>query len=536
MKRPLIRLNPVTLKRLRRFRKIRRAWWSLWILVVSFALSLFAELICGDSPLYVRHKGASYFPIFKYHPDDVFTGSGKQTRPDYMKIHKSAEFRANPSNRMIFPLIPYGPEKPIEPTDIEIPNEVTVHISKMARTATVNLDPEYAIVRSQEAAWFFGGEEDSLGGRNFRDTWRTDGDLAEALRLRFANERAPRFEKNLARKDEGAPDAIVVSLPEYEPRARASASVRLTLREIVESGGRRHRKVFDENAEVLRGTAPMWDAATEEERDRVRELVKTRFREPVIFQTLPLGGENFHLSFEKEDVRFPFRPIYWSHPFGLDESGRDVLARIIHGYRLSMSFGLLLVMAAMVIGLVVGSVQGYFAGMVDLAGQRVIEIWSALPFLYVMILLGSTFGRGFGLLLVVYGIFNWIGLSYYIRAEFLRLRKQQFVEAARCIGVPTWKILFKHIFPNSLAPIITLLPFSLVGAIGSLSALDYLGFGVPPPTPSWGELLSQAQTYRWAWWLILYPSLSLFIVMLLGVFVGEGLRNAFDPRDHSEVA
>jgi microcin C transport system permease protein len=122
-----------------------------------------------------------------------------------------------------------------------------------------------------------------------------------------------------------------------------------------------------------------------------------------------------------------------------------------------------------------------------------------------------------------------------MRAEFLRLRRQPFVEAAKCMGIPTRKIIFRHVLPNALVPVITFFPFSLVGAIGALAALDYLGFGLPPPTPSWGELLSQAQQYRWAWWLILYPSLALFIVMLLGVFIGEGIRNAYDPKRYTRL-
>ncbi len=200
-----------------------------------------------------------------------------------------------------------------------------------------------------------------------------------------------------------------------------------------------------------------------------------------------------------------------------------------------MTFGLLLVGAAMSLGTLIGAVQGYYGGKIDLVGQRLIEIWQSLPFLYVLILLGSVYGRSFLLLIVVYGIFNWIGMSYYMRAEFLRLRNQPFVEAARCLGVPSGRVMFRHILPNALTPLITFFPFSLVGAIGVLAALDYLGFGLPPPTPSWGELLSQAQEYRWAWWLVLYPALALFVVMLLGVFVGEGVRNAFDPRRPSRM-
>jgi microcin C transport system permease protein len=200
-----------------------------------------------------------------------------------------------------------------------------------------------------------------------------------------------------------------------------------------------------------------------------------------------------------------------------------------------MTFGLLLVMGSMCLGIAAGAVQGYYGGIIDITGQRFIEIWSALPFLYIMILMGSIYGRSFMLLIFCYGLFNWIGISYYMRAEFFRLRSQPFVEAARCMGVGPLKIIFKHILPNGMIPVITFFPFSLVGAIGSLAALDYLGFGLPPPTPSWGELLFQAQQYRWAWWLILYPSLALFLVMLLGVFVGEGVRNAYDPKQFTRL-
>jgi microcin C transport system permease protein len=200
-----------------------------------------------------------------------------------------------------------------------------------------------------------------------------------------------------------------------------------------------------------------------------------------------------------------------------------------------MTFGLILVCCSLFFGTLFGSVQGFFGGLTDLGGQRFTEVWGALPFLYIMILLGNVYGRGFALLIFCYALFNWLGISYYMRAEMLRLRKQPFVEAARCLGLPSWRVIFRHILPNALTPIITLFPFSLVGAIGSLAALDFLGVGLPPPTASWGEMLGQASDYRWAWWLILYPALALFTVMLLGVFVGEGVRSAFDPRRTSRL-
>jgi microcin C transport system permease protein len=158
-----------------------------------------------------------------------------------------------------------------------------------------------------------------------------------------------------------------------------------------------------------------------------------------------------------------------------------------------------------------------------------------MPFLYVMIFIGSTLGRSFMLLLICYAIFNWIAVSYYMRAEFLRLRKRTFVEAAKVHGFSPLRIIFVHILPNALTPLITLFPFLLMGAIGSLAALDFLGFGLPPMTPSCGELLNQAQQFRFAWWLVVFPSLALFVVMLLTVLVGEGLRDAFDPRQSSRL-
>lgn len=234
------------------------------------------------------------------------------------------------------------------------------------------------------------------------------------------------------------------------------------------------------------------------------------------------------------NIRFPFPPSS-EHLFGLDQSGRDVFARIVYATRIAMSFGLLLAFAATLIGMLIGATQGYFGGKVDICMQRFTEIWAALPFLYIMVLVGSIFGQSFWLLLLVYGLFCWLGLSYYMRAEFFRLRDRPFVAAARCQGLSNGRIIFRHILPNALTPIITLFPFLLVGAISALVSLDFLGFGLPPLTPSWGELLNQAQTHREAWWLILFPSLAIFTVMFLTVMVGEGVRNAFDPKPFSKL-
>ena len=231
---------------------------------------------------------------------------------------------------------------------------------------------------------------------------------------------------------------------------------------------------------------------------------------------------------------FPFPPCK-GHPFGIDSGGKDVYSSVVYGMRISLVFGLVLTLWAMLLGLVVGAIEGYFGGWTDVALQRFTEIWSAIPFNYVMIFIGSTLGRGFTVLLVCYGIFNWITVSYYMRAEFLRLRVRAFVDAAKCQGFSAWRIIFRHILPNAVTPLVTLFPFLLMGAIGSLAALDFLGFGLPPMTPSCGELMNQAQYFRRAWWLVLFPGAALFVVMFLAVIVGEGLREAFDPRGKAEL-
>jgi len=264
--------------------------------------------------------------------------------------------------------------------------------------------------------------------------------------------------------------------------------------------------------------------ATETKRDGyTRVFLEPKAPPKVTLRTLPAP-----------EVSFPFRPVR-EHPFGIDAGGRDVYARVVHGMRIALIFGMVLALSGMFVGLVFGSIEGYFGGKTDIALQRFTEIWSAIPFLYVMIFIGSTMGRSFSILLVCYAVFNWIAVSYYMRAEFLRLRSRTFVEAAKVQGFSSLRIIFSHVLPNALTPLITLFPFLLMGAIGSLAALDFLGFGLPPMTPSCGELMNQAQQFRWAWWLILFPAAALFAVMLLAVLVGEGLRDAFDPRQRSRL-
>lgn len=253
----------------------------------------------------------------------------------------------------------------------------------------------------------------------------------------------------------------------------------------------------------------------------------------IVFPAIPFSYNEDNLENLEPGVNPPTEPST-KHILGTDDRGRDVFTRILYGYRNAMTFGLLLVMIEMIIGSFMGGVQGYFAGALDITMQRIIEVLSAIPFLYLILIMGAMFGRGFGILMVTYGALSWIGISYYMRGEFYRIKSYQYVEAARALGVSPFRIIQKHIFPNAITPLVTFLPFSLISAISILSALDFLGYGIPAPNPSWGELIGQGREHLTAWWLIAFPSIALFITILLTSFIGEGLRDAFDSRDKIE--
>lgn len=231
----------------------------------------------------------------------------------------------------------------------------------------------------------------------------------------------------------------------------------------------------------------------------------------------------------------PFTPPGREHWLGTDDRGRDVFARLAYGFNISISFALILTLVNYTIGASIGALMGYMGGRFDLYFQRFIEIWSTLPFLYVVIIISSIFTPTFFLLVIILALFGWIGMTYYLRAEFYREKARDYVAAAIATGVRNRVIIFKHILPNSLTPIITFFPFSMVGGIGSLVGLDFLGFGLPAPTPSWGEMVSQGLANIEKWWMVLVPLSALFFTLLLVVFIGEAIREAFDPKVFSRL-
>ena len=215
---------------------------------------------------------------------------------------------------------------------------------------------------------------------------------------------------------------------------------------------------------------------------------------------------------------------------GTDDTSRDVLARIIYGFRLSVSFALITTLLTSVIGIAAGAVQGYFGGLVDLVFQRIIELWGATPTLYVIIIVAAIFQMNFWLLVILSVLFGWTSLVGVVRAEFLRARNFEYVRAARALGVPDRVIMYRHVLPNAMVATLTFLPFLITGAIASLATLDYLGFGLPASAPSLGELTQQAKQNIQAPWLAFSAFFTFAIMLSLLVFIFEGVRDAFDPR------
>ncbi|MBT7272441.1 MAG: ABC transporter permease subunit [Nitrospina sp.] len=218
------------------------------------------------------------------------------------------------------------------------------------------------------------------------------------------------------------------------------------------------------------------------------------------------------------------------HYLGTDDRGRDVLARLIYGLRISMIFGISIAIAGTIIGCLLGGIQGYFGGWVDLIGQRLTEIWGSIPRLYILIILSSFLVPSALLLFLILNLTAWMGIAAYIRAEFLKIRNFEYVKSAKAMGVSNFRIMHKHILPNALTPVITFFPFEVTAGILALVSLDFLNLGVPSPAPSIGELLAQGKTNLQAIWILLPTFITLTATLTMLTFVGEGIRNAFDPK------
>jgi microcin C transport system permease protein len=368
-----ISLTPINRRRLANFRANKRGYWSLWIFLVLFALSLVAELIANDRPILMSYKGELLSPIVFDYPEEKFGGFLAQT--DYRDPTIADEINKN--GWMIWPPVRFSYN-------------------------TRNLDlPQ--------------GTEDKKLGAPAAPTWMLTDAQCRTVR------------NGAERKITGC------------------------------------------------------------------------------------------------------RDLEWNW-FGTDDQGRDVLSRLIYGFRISVLFGLILAVFSSIVGIAAGAVQGYFGGWTDLIFQRFIEIWSSLPHLYLLIIVSSFVVPSFFILLGILLLFSWVSLVHVVRAEFLRARNFEYVNAARALGLSNAKIMYRHILPNAMVATLTFLPFVLNSSITTLTSLDFLGFGLPPGSPSLGEVLLQGKSHLQAPWLGLTGFAVIAIMLSLLIFIGEAVRDAFDPR------
>jgi len=230
----------------------------------------------------------------------------------------------------------------------------------------------------------------------------------------------------------------------------------------------------------------------------------------------------------------PFAPsLKEKHFLGTDNVGRDILARLVYGFRTAIIFSFVLLIMNYTIGITIGCSMGYFGGKFDLFFQRIIEIWNNVPFLYVIIIIASIMIPNFIILLLIMAFFGWIGITWVMRTMTFKEKEREYILAVRSLGASHARIIFKHIIPNTISVIVTYAPFAISGGIVSLTSLDYLGFGLPAPTPSWGELLSQGWQNMGAWWIVSSVVAALVITLMTVTFIGEGIREAFDPKLHT---
>ncbi len=403
-----MKISPETRYKFNKFRKNRKAYWSLIILMIMFLASLPAELIFNDQPLLLKVDGRYYFPFLRKYSMQDFGGTSN------------------------IPIISYSGK--------DFMNFLEGVQEKQLKTSDL-----------------FGGDDE---------------------------------------EDDAKPTA----------------------------------------QEAAAGTAPskksywfLWAP--------IRHSYKSNTENPKCGERVLVAPWERYDKYKKTEIK---SSVLDQHYLGTDKEGKDVLARIVYGFRISMMFGLCLAVTETVLGCIIGAIQGYFGGWIDLIGQRLTEIWGSIPQLFLLIILSSFLAsraelNSFNLYLMLFGIINltaWMGMATFMRAEFLKGRNLDYVKAARALGASDFKIMLRHILPNSLTPLVTFIPFAITSGILALVSLDFLALGVKYPSPSIGELLKQGQDNLHATWIIIPTFFILSLTLTLLTFIGDGIRSAFDPRAH----
>jgi microcin C transport system permease protein len=252
------------------------------------------------------------------------------------------------------------------------------------------------------------------------------------------------------------------------------------------------------------------------------------------FVIMPLVPYDAYENDLRDDEYPPFPPSFEdNHYLGTDTIGRDVMARLVYGFRTAIFFSLILLVVSYLIGVSIGAAMGYFGGLFDLLFQRIIEIWSNIPFLYVIMIISSIMIPNFFTLIAIILVFGWIQMTWYMRTVTYKEKAREYVMAARALGASSSRVIFKHILPNTVSIIVTFIPFSIANGIIALTSLDYLGFGLPAPTPSWGELLAQGSSNLESIWIVSSVIVAMTVILVMVTFIGEAIREAFDPKKHT---
>ncbi len=448
-----IKLDPITRKRIERFRRIKRGYYSLIILTLLTVLSIFAPYLAESRPLIVWYEGSLYLPTFEYFDMDTF--------------------------------------------DQEPP----------PAWATGDLETEYLRLQGEWRAERFLYErelaqvEDDPGARR-------------ALEARYPNRN----------------NFVIMPPIPWDPYTSDFwyNEILNDIQSALDSDGAEtaerlaRRDGLDELADAI-SSGEIGDMVSDPEQSATGNLLGL-----VRSEAMP--------SLEGLGEVPPTAPdLGRRHYFGTDSQGRDVASRLLYGFRISIFFALFLVLFSQLIGTVVGSLQGYVGGRFDILSQRVLEVLISIPFLYVVIIMAVLFQPSFWMLLGILALFQWVGITFFMRTEMYREKTREYCLAARSYGASHARIIFRHLLPNCMTPLVTFTPFAVVGAIFALTGLDYLGYGLPAPTPSWGELIDQALQLenRDKLWLSFAPFGALTVTLVLVVFIGESIREAFDPKQYA---
>ena len=448
-----IKLDPITRKRLERFRRIKRGYYAFVVLMILSVLSIFAPYLAESRALIVWYDGGLYLPTFEYFEMDTF---GQEPPPAW---------------------------------------------------DTGDLDTEYLRLQGE---------------------WRAERSLYERELAQVGDDPVA-FQELEARYPNRNNFVIMPPIP-WDPYTsdfwynEILNDIQLVLDEGDAATAERiaRRDGLDELAEEIY-SGGIDEILADPERSATGDIVG-------------LARSGAMASIEGLPVVPPTAPdLGRRHYLGTDSQGRDVASRLLYGFRISIFFALFLVLFSQVIGTAFGSLQGYIGGTFDILSQRLLEVLISIPFLYVVIIMAVLFQPSFWMLLGILAIFQWIGITFFMRTEMYREKTREYCLAARSYGASHVRIIFRHLLPNCMTPLVTFTPFAVVAAIFALTGLDYLGYGLPAPTPSWGELIDQALQLenRDKLWLILAPFGALTTTLVLVVFIGESIREAFDPKQYA---